>query len=169
MNVCVCVCNSVPVYVCVTVFSRLVRRTRSRISISPSHHVPHLGHAPAPPKAGTGGVDVSADGGAIVAARCAYEGSGIVKSESLLKIADDAEADLGRALLTAIARPFGVEPARAADTLAPGLRLVARSGGSPRDRGSSRDADDARLGVLAEEAAMEWARAFPEDPARRRG
>ena len=53
--------------------------------------------APAPPKAGTGGVDVSADGGAIVAARCAYEGSGIVKQMSEEKIVSQLRKDVAAA------------------------------------------------------------------------
>ena len=52
---------------------------------------------PAPPKAGTGGVDVSADGGAIVAARCAYEGSGIVKQMSEEKIVSQLRKDVSAA------------------------------------------------------------------------
>ena len=52
---------------------------------------------PAPPKAGTGGVDVSADGGAIVATRCAYEGSGIVKQMSEEKIVTQLRKDVSAA------------------------------------------------------------------------
>ena len=52
---------------------------------------------PAPPKAGTGGVDVSADGGAIVATRCAYEGSGIVKQMSEEKIVTQLRKDVAAA------------------------------------------------------------------------
>ena len=52
---------------------------------------------PAPPKAGTGGVDVSADGGAIVAARCAYEGAGIVKQMSEEKIVSQLRKDVSAA------------------------------------------------------------------------
>ena len=52
---------------------------------------------PAPPKAGTGGVDVSADGGAIVATRCAYEGSGIVKQMSEEKIVSQLRKDVSAA------------------------------------------------------------------------
>ena len=52
---------------------------------------------PAPPKAGTGGVDVSADGGAIVATRCAYEGSGIVKQMSEEKIVSQLRKDVAAA------------------------------------------------------------------------
>ena len=52
---------------------------------------------PAPPKAGTGGVDVSADGGAIVAARCAYEGAGIVKQMSEEKIVSQLRKDVAAA------------------------------------------------------------------------
>jgi hypothetical protein len=50
-----------------------------------------------PPKAGTGGVDVSADGGAIVATRCAYEGSGIVKQMSEDKIVTQLRKDVSAA------------------------------------------------------------------------
>ena len=53
--------------------------------------------APAPPKAGTGGVDVSADGGAIVATRCAYEGTGIVKQMSEEKIVTQLRKDVSAA------------------------------------------------------------------------
>ena len=49
------------------------------------------------PKAGTGGVDVSADGGAIVATRCAYEGSGIVKQMSEEKIVSQLRKDVAAA------------------------------------------------------------------------
>ena len=52
---------------------------------------------PAPPKAGTGGVDVSADSGAIVAKRCAYEGSGIVKQMSEEKIVSQLRKDVSAA------------------------------------------------------------------------
>ena len=52
---------------------------------------------PAPPKAGTGGVDISADGGAIVATRCAYEGSGIVKQMSEEKIVTQLRKDVAAA------------------------------------------------------------------------
>ena len=52
---------------------------------------------PAPPKAGTGGVDISADGGAIVATRCAYEGSGIVKQMSEEKIVTQLRKDVSAA------------------------------------------------------------------------
>ena len=52
---------------------------------------------PAPPKAGTGGVDVSADGGAIVATRCAYEGAGIVKQMSEEKIVSQLRTDVSAA------------------------------------------------------------------------
>ena len=52
---------------------------------------------PAPPKAGTGGVDVSADSGAIVATRCAYEGSGIVKQMSEEKIVSQLRKDVAAA------------------------------------------------------------------------
>ena len=52
---------------------------------------------PAPPKAGTGGVDVSADSGAIVATRCAYEGSGIVKQMSEEKIVSQLRKDVSAA------------------------------------------------------------------------
>ena len=52
---------------------------------------------PAPPKAGTGGVDVSADSGAIVATRCAYEGSGIVKQMSEEKIVTQLRKDVAAA------------------------------------------------------------------------
>ena len=52
---------------------------------------------PAPPKAGTGGVDVSADSGAIVATRCAYEGAGIVKQMSEEKIVSQLRKDLSAA------------------------------------------------------------------------
>ncbi len=52
---------------------------------------------PAPPKAGTGGVDVSADSGAIVAKRCAYEGSGIVKQMSEEKIVSQLRKDVAAA------------------------------------------------------------------------
>ena len=52
---------------------------------------------PAQPKAGTGGVDVSADGGAIVATRCAYEGSGIVKQMSEEKIVTQLRKDVSAA------------------------------------------------------------------------
>ena len=52
---------------------------------------------PAPPKAGTGGVDVSADDGAIVAVRCAYEGSGIVKQMSEEKIVSQLRKDVSAA------------------------------------------------------------------------
>ena len=52
---------------------------------------------PAPIKAGTGGVDVSADGGAIVATRCAYEGSGIVKQMSEEKIVTQLRKDVSAA------------------------------------------------------------------------
>ena len=52
---------------------------------------------PAPPKAGTGGVDVSADGGAIVATRCVYEGSGIVKQMSEEKIVTQLRKDVSAA------------------------------------------------------------------------
>ena len=53
--------------------------------------------APAPPKAGTGGVDVSADSGAIVATRCAYEGAGIVKQMSEEKIVSQLRKDVAAA------------------------------------------------------------------------
>ena len=53
--------------------------------------------APAPPKAGTGGVDVSADSGAIVATRCAYEGAGIVKQVSEEKIVSQLRKDVAAA------------------------------------------------------------------------
>ena len=52
---------------------------------------------PAPPKAGTGGVDVAADSGAIVATRCAYEGSGIVKQMSEEKIVSQLRKDVAAA------------------------------------------------------------------------
>ena len=52
---------------------------------------------PAPRRAGTGGVDVSADGGAIVATRCAYEGSGIVKQMSEEKIVTQLRKDVSAA------------------------------------------------------------------------
>ena len=52
---------------------------------------------PAPPKAGTGGVDISADGSAIVATRCAYEGSGIVKQMSEEKIVTQLRKDVAAA------------------------------------------------------------------------
>ena len=52
---------------------------------------------PAPPKAGTGGVDVAADSGAIVATRCAYEGSGIVKQMSEEKIVSQLRKDVSAA------------------------------------------------------------------------
>ena len=52
---------------------------------------------PAPPKAGTGGVDVSADDGAIVAVRCAYEGAGIVKQMSEEKIVSQLRKDVAAA------------------------------------------------------------------------
>ena len=52
---------------------------------------------PAPPKAGTGGVDVSADSGAIVATRCAYEGAGIVKQMSEEKIVSQLRKDVAAA------------------------------------------------------------------------
>ena len=55
------------------------------------------GDKPAPPKAGTGGVDVSADGGAIVATRCAYEGAGIVKQMSEEKIVSQLRKDVSAA------------------------------------------------------------------------
>lgn len=52
---------------------------------------------PAPPKAGAGGVNVSADDGAVVATRCAYEGSGVVKAMSEEKIVTQLRKDVSAA------------------------------------------------------------------------